>query len=159
MSQYSVLTARLLNELKTLDKVVAKAQSQVHKARSTHDDDFYQAAALSLQNYYMGIERIFEEIAKQMERSLPQGLSSHRELLEQMGLEISQIRPAVLSPPAIAQVNEYRAFRHVVIHRYGFELYPERVGELVDRLASCHRLLREDIEKFCQFLFKLEDSL
>ena len=59
MSQYSVLAARLGNELNVLDQVVSAAQSQVEKGQNTGDKDFYQAAALSLQNYYMGIERIF----------------------------------------------------------------------------------------------------
>uniref|UniRef100_B8HZM1 HepT-like domain-containing protein n=1 Tax=Cyanothece sp. (strain PCC 7425 / ATCC 29141) TaxID=395961 RepID=B8HZM1_CYAP4 len=88
MSQYTVLVARLQNELSMLDKVVAKAQSQVSKAQQSGDADFYQAAALSLQNYYMGVERIFEEVAKQVDQSLPSGASSHRVLLEQMSLEI-----------------------------------------------------------------------
>lgn len=51
MSQYGVLVARLQNEIKTLDKVVQTAQSQLGKAQRTQDADFYQAAALSLQNY------------------------------------------------------------------------------------------------------------
>ena len=54
MSQYNVLAARLTNELNTLDKVVRAAQSQAQKAQTTGDADFYQAAALSLQNYSRG---------------------------------------------------------------------------------------------------------
>jgi len=159
MSQYGVLAARLSNELKTLDRVVQAAQSQRSKAQKTGDTDFYQAAALSLQNYYMGIERIFEEVAKQIDQSLPTGAESHRELLEQMGLEIPNTRPPLLSEETVAQVNTYRAFRHVVIHRYGFELYPERVSALVDQLAFCYALLQHDVEAFCQFLLELDHSL
>jgi uncharacterized protein YutE (UPF0331/DUF86 family) len=159
MSQYSVLTARLQNEIQTLDKVVKAAQSQTEKAQRTQDADFYQAAALSLQNYYMGAERIFEEVAKQIDQSLPSGSTSHRELLEQMGLEIPATRPALLSPNTLDQVNLYRAFRHIVIHRYGFELRSDRVAELVRQLTACHTALTQDVQTFCQFLMQVDQSL
>ncbi|MEB3210509.1 MAG: hypothetical protein VKL39_04115 [Leptolyngbyaceae bacterium] len=159
MSEYRVLAARLSNELKTLDRVVHAAQSQCSKAQKIGDPDFYQAAALSLQNYYMGAERIFEEVAKKVDLSLPTGAGTHRELLEQMGLEIPNTRPPLLSEETITQVNTYRAFRHVVIHRYGFELYPDRVAALVEQLAGCHVLLTRDVKAFCQFLLELDQSL
>ena len=159
MSQYSVLAARIRNELIRLDTVVQSAQSQAGKAQQTGDTDFYQAAALSLQNYYMGVERIFEEVAKQIDCSLPSGPSSHRELMDQMALEIPKTRPPLLSAETLGQVNEFRAFRHVVIHRYGFELHPDRVAALVQQLSACHDNFKADVDAFCQFLLALDQSL
>ena len=159
MSQYSVLAARLHNELERLNKVVQTAEAQTAKAQQTKDVDFSQAAALSLQNYYMGVERIFEEVAKRIDQSLPSGPSSHQELLEQMGLEIPHTRPPLLSASTLTQINKYRAFRHVVMHRYGFELQPERVSELVAQLSSCHALLTNDLQSFYQFLVQLDQAL
>jgi hypothetical protein len=156
MSQYEVLVARLNHELETLDQVVAIAQSQVRKAQQTGDDDYFQAAALSLQNYYMGVERIFKEIAKQIDQTIPTGASSHRDLLEQMGLALPQSRPPVLSGEAIARLDEYRAFRHVVMHRYALELRSERVDALVQALADCHAQVAADLKAFCQFLGQLD---
>ncbi|MDB9529184.1 hypothetical protein PN498_24545 [Oscillatoria sp. CS-180] len=46
-----------------------------------------------------------------------------------------------------------------VMHRYGFELRPNRVSELVEQLANCHPLFIQDVQKFCQFLMELERSL
>lgn len=159
MSQYRVLVARLQNELARLDQVVKSAESQALKAKQTQDEDFLQAAALSLQNYYMGVERIFEEVAKQVDQALPTGLSSHQQLLEQMRLEIPATRPAVLSAETVPQIDTFRAFRHVVMHRYGFELQPQRVSELVEQLANCHELLSRDVQNFCQLLLQIERSL
>ena len=119
MSKYSVLVARLKKELTQIDQAV-QAASQAKKAKATGDMDYLQAAAFSLQNFYMGVERVFEEIAKQVDESLPTGANSHRELLEQMGLEIDQVRPAVLQAETLEELNEYRGFRHVAVHRYGF---------------------------------------
>lgn len=159
MSHYRVLVARLQNEVSRLDQVVASATSQAKKAQQTQDEDFLKAAALSLQNYYMGVERIFEEVAKQIDQSLPTGSSSHQQLLEQMRLEIPATRPALLSADTFPQIDTLRAFRHVVMHRYGFELQPQRVRELVEQLADCHDLLSRDVQNFCQFLLHIERSL
>ncbi|HEY9881059.1 MAG TPA: hypothetical protein V6D29_21545 [Leptolyngbyaceae cyanobacterium] len=159
MSQYSILAARLRNELNKLDAVVATAVNQAQKAQKTGDQDYLQAAALSLQNFYMGAERIFEEIAKQVDKSVPAGSSSHRELLEQMSLDLPSIRPPVLPAETLMPLNDYRGFRHVVIHRYGFELALDRVKELVEHLPDCYALLKRDIESFCQFLLMLERAL
>lgn len=155
MSTASVLGARLTRELEKIHMAAQSAVSQANKAISTGDLDYLQAAALSLQNFYMGVEQAFEEIAKQVDQSLPQGASSHRELLEQMALNIPQSRPAVIQPHTLAQLNEYRGFRHVVVHRYGFELYPERIQALVDQLPTACASLTEDLQAFCQFLSQL----
>lgn len=159
MSKHSVLAARLQKDLAQIDKAVQAAISQVGKAEATGDPDYLQAAALSLQNFYMGVERIFEEIAKQVDESLPTGAGSHRELLEQMGLKISQIRPAVLQADTLEALNEYRGFRHVAIHRYGFELQPDRIQELVKSLPVCQSQFSKDIESFCTFLLNLDQAL
>lgn len=154
-----MLAARLRNEITTLDKVVKAAQSQAQKAQAMGDIDFYQAAALSLQNYYMGAERIFEEIAQQIDQSFPFGANSHQQLLQQMSLDIPQTRPPLLSPESLEQLNEYRSFRHVVMHRYGFELRLDQVQALVEQLPICHQQLTQDVESFCEFLLALDRSI
>jgi hypothetical protein len=159
MSKYGVLAARLKKELTQIEKAVLAAVSQAKKAAVTGDADYLQAAALSLQNFYTGVERVFEEIAKQVDESLPLGASSHRELLDQMGLELSSMRPAVLQAVTLEELNEYRGFRHVAIHRYGFELQPNRIRELVDALPVCYGHFSADIQRFCNFLLTLDQSL
>ena len=51
-------------ELELIQVTVNTASSQLEKAKQTGDRDYLQAAALSLQNFYMGVERVFEEVAK-----------------------------------------------------------------------------------------------
>ncbi len=159
MSKYSVLVARLNQELTKIQTVVQTAVSQANKAKNTGDLDYLQAAALSLQNFYMGVEQAFEEIAKQVDESLPTGASSHRELLEQMALEIPKVRPPVIQQDTLERLNEYRGFRHVVVHRYGFELYPERIRKLVEELPICCTQLLKDMQAFCEFLMCLNQAL
>ncbi len=114
MSRYGVLVAKIENERCRLTQVAQAAQNQSEKAKRTGDADYLQAAALSLQNFYMGVERIFEEIAKQVDESLPTGSNSHQALLEQMSLAIPGARQPVLqlqsSPPKTIPVQELLSF-------------------------------------------------
>jgi uncharacterized protein YutE (UPF0331/DUF86 family) len=158
MSQYGVLAARIRKELELIRVTVNTANLQLEKAKQTGDRDYLQAAALSLQNFYMGVERAFEEVAKQVDRSLPTGASSHRELLDQMGLEIAKSRPAVIQPGTLEKLNDYRGFRHVVMHRYGAELKPERIQALVEALPECYAEFEKDMQTFCEFLLQLESA-
>lgn len=159
MSRYSVLIAKSQNELIKIAGTVQSALSQSEKAKNTGDKDYWLAAAFSLQNFYMGTERIFEEIAKQVEATLPTGAGSHRELLEQMALEIPNVRPSVILGDTLDRLNEYRGFRHVSIHRYGSELRSDRIRELTEALPDCHTLLVRDMGNFCQFLQVLEQPI
>ncbi|WP_448572261.1 ribonuclease toxin HepT-like protein [Trichothermofontia sp.] len=159
MSKYTVLVARLRQELAKIETATRTAISQANKAENTGDLDYLQAAALSLQNFYMGVEQAFEQIAKQVDESLPTGASSHQELLEQMALDIPNIRPAVITSSTLRQLNQYRGFRHIVIHRYGFELQPERVRTLVEELSQCYEELSHDMESFCQFLMEIDTRI
>ncbi|WP_017306841.1 hypothetical protein [Spirulina subsalsa] len=61
MSKYNVLVARLNQELTKIETAVKTATSQAKKATNTGDLDYLQTAALSLQNFYMGVEQAFEE--------------------------------------------------------------------------------------------------
>ncbi|MGK7893109.1 MAG: hypothetical protein AB4372_05620 [Xenococcus sp. (in: cyanobacteria)] len=157
MNGHKILAARIEQDLSQIALVVEAATSQVKKADQTGDLDYLQAATLSLQNMYMGVERIFEEIAKQVDDSLPTGASSHGDLLRQMTLTIAEVRPPVINSELFKQLNEYRGFRHVAIHRYGFELRQERIRELVADLPACYQAFSQQLQDFCEFL-KLLDS-
>jgi uncharacterized protein YutE (UPF0331/DUF86 family) len=76
-----------------------------------------------------------------------------------MTLELTSIRPSVIQEDTFYRLNDYRGFRHVAIHRYGFELYPERIRELVKELPTCYANLSRDLECFYQYLQTLERSL
>ncbi len=158
MSKYNVLASRLQKELTAIQLVVETATSQIEKAKSSGDRDYALAAAFSLQNFYTGVERVFEEIAKQVDRSLPSGSSSHKDLLEQMGLDLPTVRPVVLRDQTLDQLQDYRGFRHVAIHRYGFELKLNRIQELVASLPDCYSNFATDLQVFCDFLQKLESQ-
>ncbi|PIG93765.1 hypothetical protein [Gloeocapsopsis sp. IPPAS B-1203] len=73
MSKYSLLIARLNQELANIERTVQKVIQQIQKAQTTQDHDFYDAATLNLQKFYMGAERIFIDIARDVDAYLPSG--------------------------------------------------------------------------------------
>jgi hypothetical protein len=47
----------------------------------------------------------------------------------------------------------------VVVHRYGFELHPERIQALVEELPICCDELTKDLQAFFEFLMQLNQAL
>lgn len=151
----AALAARLRTELGELAQVVQRTEQLMAKAQQQNDPDYLDGVALNLHGFYTGVERIFEEIARSIDISLPTGPEWHRGLLIQMSAEITNTRPPVISHKTRDWLDEYRAFRHVVRNVYTFKLRPSRLQELVAELNTCHTKLVRDITTFCDFLENL----
>lgn len=105
-----------------------------------------------MHGFYSGAERIFREVASEVDETLPSGTDWHRRLLRQMAKAVPDIRPALLGDESLKMLNDLCAFRDVVRNIYTFELIPSRVHELAATLPDCLARLREDLQAFCQFL-------
>ncbi len=160
ITHYRLLAARLHAELQSLEQVVERANNALARAsRQPEDQDYFlAAAALDLHGFYAGLERLFELIADDVDRSHPTGAHWHRDLLAQMTLVVGQVRPAVLSPEASAALVDYLDFRHLVRNVYTFNLRPERVAELVRGLRATFDLVRRDLLTFAIFLENLSTA-
>jgi len=153
-----VLVARILEELKELEDIVARAERLMAKARERGDEDYLDGVALNLQSFYTGVERIFESIAREIDTSLPSGPEWHRDLLLQLSTELPGTRPAIIGRSLRVCLDEYRGFRHVVRNVYSFNLIPSRLQELVSELRTCYQTLVVDITAFCEFLIQLGED-
>jgi hypothetical protein len=151
------LASRIETELTELESVIERTERQFSKAKSSGDEDYLDGAALNLHSFYAGIERIFEVIAREIDKSMPTGPEWHRNLLIQMSAEISGTRPAVIGRSTRNCLDEYRGFRHLVRNIYTFNLRPSRVEELVTDLRPCYATVTVDIKAFCQFLNRLDE--
>ena len=69
------------------------------------DDDYLGSVAFDLQSFYQGVERVFEIIAKSIDRSVPDGEKWHKILLEQMASEISGRNPACCNLPGNKSIS------------------------------------------------------
>ena len=94
------------------------------------------ALALGVHNIYNGIEDVMLNLANDIDGYVPTGESAHQDLLDQMSAAIEGTRPALLSPELYGLLVELKGFRHVVRHRYGFDLDPSKVDENLTRVRT-----------------------
>jgi hypothetical protein len=100
---------------------------------------FLDSAALNLHDVYAGFERLFRQIAATVDGVVPSGQGWHRDLLQQMGLDLPETRLPVLSDVAIQELGEPLRFRHVVRSVYAFSLDFDRIHRLVQRAGSTYQ--------------------
>jgi hypothetical protein len=121
--------------------------------RNPPDADLYiDSASLNLHDVYSGLERVFKQIAATVDGNVPSSPEWHRELLEQMGLDLPQVRPPVLTFQSIQLLDEYLRFRHVVRNVYTFSFDVERVGRLVKDLKLVFAQTQQELLAFVNFM-------
>jgi hypothetical protein len=152
----ALLAARIISELKELSVLAKRAEQGLKKAKEKNDDYYLDGVALNLHSIYSGLERIFERIATAIDGSIPSGTNWHRELLNQMAIEVPGIRPAVISSDLKEKLEEYRGFRHVVRNVYTYRLKPEKIEGLVSMLNTVMAKIETDITGFAKFLQSIE---
>jgi hypothetical protein len=152
---YIALIGRINRVLQDLERVVSRAESLMDKAQRTGDDGYLDGVALNLHGFYAGVEKIFEDVARTMEKTIPDGSGWHQDLLLQMAAEISPIRPPVISEETRDCLDDYRGFRHVVRNVYTFNLQMSRLQELTKGLRRCYVAVTRDLDDFMEFLREL----
>lgn len=151
-TELHILAARIHSEMSDIAVVVDRAQVAWQRAELGHDELYLDSVALNLHGFYSGVERVFELIAARVDEFTPRGSDWHQELLRQMSSEVPKIRPPVISTETMTQLDQYRAFRHVVRNVYTFVLDPVRIGLLVKDLTNTFGRLEEELGQFLDFL-------
>lgn len=139
---------RANTELREIEKYLSVHNSEV----ADGEWGAISAISLGIHNIYNGIEDILLSLAKDVDGLVPTGASMHQDVLDQMSTEISGIRPAVLDPDLYEALIELKGFRHLVRHRYGFDLQAEKVQENLIRV-------REFFPSFVSAVISLETKL
>jgi hypothetical protein len=154
IESYLVLAERIRKELDDLDRLVARANRAVSAAKTNLQDAdlFLDSASLNLHDVYSGCERVFKQIAATVDGSVPTSAEWHRELLNQMELDLPKVRPPVLTRETIQRLDEYLRFRHVVRNIYTFSFDPERIGRLVNELEGVFEQVKQELSTFAEFL-------
>jgi hypothetical protein len=108
MNHTDALAARIRSSMDEIIQVINRVELLSDKAIKTGDDGYWDGVALNLHGFYVGIERILEDIARSLDESVPEGADWHRALLIQMTAEIGDRRPAVLSYSTRKCLDDYR---------------------------------------------------
>ena len=153
MSQQNTeLRQQLAKELENIEQVIQRTQDAWQLFGKSSNHLFLDTVALNLHSFYNGVEKNFQETAKALDETLPQGPGWHQALLQQMAVEKSGIRPAVISQSSREALEEYRAFRHIVRNIYPFRLDVTRIQPLVEEAPNVFFQVRSDLLEFATFL-------
>lgn len=146
------LRANIESDLKNLEKL--KKEKDSLETERTHP----RILGSILHDFYTGMELIFSRIAEEMEGGLPKGKNWHRELLNDMSIELSDIRPPVITSNLKEALEEYLEFRHLFRNVYGFELKKERLKVLLENFDDVFLGFKNSIKAFMNFLERLSSS-
>lgn len=148
----TILAARIRSELRELSELVDRAEQGWERAKRTNDDFYLDGVALNIHGFYSGLEMIFEKIASSIDGSTPSSATWHRDLLDQMSLEVFGVRPAVISTRLKDVLEEYRGFRHVVRNVYTHHLSAEKIKSLIEKLRITYSDVEKELNEFASFL-------
>jgi DNA-directed RNA polymerase len=147
------LQQQLTIELADLKICLTEIDKNTCQLQNTADADYQKvlakAIALDIHGFYSGVERIFENIAKQIDRNPPAKSEQwHKNLLQQMTVAIPNVRDVVISPQNLAHLDELRRFRHVMRSHYAHKLDTDKILGLAIEIPHCYQLLERDLEQF-----------
>lgn len=135
--------ARTAREFAQMEDYYARHAGEV----AAGDWGAVSAVSSGIHNIYNGIEDALLNIAKDVDDYVPTGGSAHQDILDQMAAEIAGIRPALLDAALYDALFELKGFRHLVRHKYGIDLKPERVIENLTRLRMVFPAFLEAIAR------------
>jgi len=160
ISNYLVLAERIRQEIEEIKQLIARCEAAVAAAsRRPEEIDFYfDSAALNLHDVYVAMERIFEQIASRVDKSIPSGNDWHRELLRQMSVDLADIRTAVLSDNSVSELDEFLRFRHVVRNVYTHSFRNEEIIKLVRAVRPTFERVQRELLEFIVFLERIGKS-
>jgi hypothetical protein len=153
-TDFIVLANRIRETVSELEQVIARVERGIRAAKRHQDDvDLYiDAIALNLHDFYSGLERVFRQIGSIIDRSTPASEGWHRDLLNQMCLDLPTIRPRVLSEQTCAALEDFLRFRHVVRNVYAFRLDGDRVNQLAQKARALHDQIATELHAFADYL-------
>ena len=149
MRNFKVLKLSIQDEIGKL-ALLDREKNALMKRRSSNY--IVRAGGSILHDFYTGIEKIFESIAKEIDDRIPLGEEWHRELLRQMTLDIPGLRPPVITASTEKKLREYLGFRHLFRKRYGFELDWQKLRKLLLGVSQVRTQLEKEIGKFFEEL-------
>lgn len=145
MNNLKVLSLLVKDELSKL-RLLDKEKDGLLKEKPSNL--LLRAGGSILHDFYTGIEKIFENVAKEIDHRLPAGEDWHSELLHQMTLDLTGLRPPVISPDTEKKLREFLGFRHLFRKRYGFELDWQKMKRLIVKISPVLADLEKEIEIF-----------
>lgn len=155
MNRDEILIRRIVSEINTELSNILRLRDEYNEfitKYKTVDRYMLRVKASYLADFYMGVERVFQIIATEIDGGIPQGEEWHKRLLLNMTIEIAGVRPPVISTVLYDRLRLFLGFRHVVRQAYGFQLDESKLEELVSSFEDTVRMFSGEVKKFCDTL-------
>jgi hypothetical protein len=159
MPTYLVLIGRIQRELEDIHAQYQQTQAQLEVARETGQNAYWMAVSLGMHGIYAGLEKVFEQIAREVDGELNTRSDRwNKELLEKMAANIPTVRAAVINTTTFVRLGKYLSFRHVVRSNYAYRLEPERIDANFQILEDGYASLTRQLNEFCNFLASVDST-
>ena len=150
------LIQRIFDEREKIGRTVrgiANALQDIDVVAENHRKYVEKTIASDLAEIYRGIEKIFERIAREVDKQMPSGSKWHRDLIDQMGENLEK-RPPVITPKTIRRLKRLLKFRHRVNNIYRYELIYKKAEKHAKRVGKLFKNVSEELDAFAAFLRK-----
>lgn len=114
--------------------------------------------SLKTQQFYTAQEDLFKQIAKAFENHIEDFSVFHKGLLIRMNMDITNIRPAVISTKSLLILDKFRSFRHFIRHAYDCELDENQLRILQNKLLNEFQQVWDDLSTFRKFILSLSNE-
>ena len=131
-----MLARRLAAEVEAELASLLRLGQELSSAPTDSDTFSLRARASILHDFYTGVERIFVRIAEELNGGVPRSEQWHRQILQDMTLELRDVRPAVITLPLSAELGEFHRFRHVFRNVFEYVLRADRMRPLEEGLGG-----------------------
>ena len=155
----SKLTQRIGDELGKIERTIGsitEAMDGLDVVSVDYRKFLEHSIAENLAKVSHNIERIFERIAREVDRDVPSGAEWHKALLAQMAEPRAQ-RPPVISPKTHRRLRRLLKFRHRVNNIYADELVYQKTEKHAKRVGKLFQNVCDDLRRFTDALTKSED--
>ena len=146
------LAEEIEHELGRMGDLVAEVRPLADPGFTPSSSLELRAGGSILQDFYNGVERIFERIARIVDEQVPSDEHWHQTLLAQMVAPYLDQRPPVISAATRDGLDRYLGFRHLFRNIYGPDLEWSRMVGLLHTLGDTQRALSAELGTFCAYL-------
>lgn len=110
------------------------------------------SVAYYLHVIYGMFENLFRRVATAFGNQIADQDQWHSQLLRRMTLDVSGVRPPLISPDLYESLDELRRFRHLFRNAYVISFDPDRLAIVLKHARLIEPLFQHDIEEFLAFL-------
>jgi len=145
----NAIKMKIENEISRIDKNIEKHDYLFCLYESGKEPELrdVESGGTFMQSFYNGIENIVLMIFKEIGEDITNSGQWHTDLLNN-AFESTEKRKAIFNNEYKDQLNDYKSFRHIFRHRYGYEIEWNDIKSLIGSVKELWTKIKNDINNF-----------